>query len=230
MAVESMNPIPLEAARLPRPGGVRARGRARPAADPLPAVLPAPEDDHFLRAQVEALASADQAALGRLYDATVGRVYGVALRIVRQPDLAEEVVSEVYLQAWREAGRYDPGRGKVLAWLLIIARSRALDLLRRQDEAFSHPEPHQLVSEPSGENDNPQDLLGATRANRALREALEKLTPMQRQLLSLAFFRGYSHSEIVLHTGVPLGSVKTHIRRALGVLREMLGPQFDKAG
>ncbi|MBI3716355.1 MAG: sigma-70 family RNA polymerase sigma factor [Betaproteobacteria bacterium] len=202
------------------------RGRAAAKAKPPKAPLPV-EDDSRLAGWVEAIADADQAALACLYDATVGRVYGVALRIVRRPELAEEVVSDVYLQAWREAGRYDASRGKVLAWLMIIARSRALDFLRRQDEAFSHPDPHELGEEPFDPADNPHDLLAAARGNRALLLALETLTPIQRQLLALAFFQGLSHSEIVDHSGIPLGSVKTHIRRALGVLRERLGENFD---
>lgn len=165
----------------------------------------------------------DQAALATFYDLTVGRVYGVALRIVRHAELAEEVVSDVYLQVWRDAHRYDDTRGKVLGWLLVIARSRALDSLRRRDEAFSHPEPWELVSEPDASRQNPLDLLEATRAGTAVHAAMQKLNPLQRQLLSLAFFRGFSHSEIVEHSGIPLGSVKTHIRRALGVLRDALG-------
>ena len=185
------------------------------------------DDEQTLRDCMEAICRHDQAALARFYDLTVGRVYGVALRIVRHADLVEEVVSDVYMQIWRDAHRYDDARGKILGWLLVIARSRALDLLRRQDEAFSHPDPYDLVSEPAAGKQNPQDLLEATRAGSAVHAAMLKLNPLQRQLLSLAFFRGLSHSEIVECSGIPLGSVKTHIRRALAVLRESLGPEFD---
>jgi RNA polymerase sigma factor (sigma-70 family) len=191
---------------------------------PVPASLPpSGEDDNVLRGCLNEICEQDQAALGRFYDLTVSRVYGVALRIVRNDDMAEEVVSDVYMQVWRDAHRYDDSRGRVLGWLLIIARSRALDLLRRQDEAFSHPEPYDLVSEPDNGQKSAEDLLEAAQAGSALHAAMSELTPLQRQLLSLAFFRGLSHSEIVEHCGMPLGSVKTHIRRALGVLREVLG-------
>ena len=182
------------------------------------------DDDAALRTCLDGICRQDQSALGQFYDLTVGRVYGVALRIVRRAEMAEEVVSDVYMQVWRDAHRYDDARGKILGWLLIIARSRSLDLLRRQDEAFSHPEPWELVSEPEAGKQDPHDLLQATRVGTAVHAAMLKLNPLQRQLLSLAFFRGLSHSEIVEHTGIPLGSVKTHIRRALGVLRETLGP------
>jgi RNA polymerase sigma factor (sigma-70 family) len=182
--------------------------------------------DAVLCALVNDIAYDNQAALEKFYDATVSRVYGVAIRIVRTPELAEEVISDVYMQVWRDAARYDQSRGRVLGWLLIIARTRSLDLLRKQDEAFSHPNPHDLVSEPESQRDNPEDLLNAAQTNTKLYQALELLSPLQRQLLSLAFFRGLTHAEIVEHTALPLGSVKTHIRRALLVLRDKL--QIDE--
>lgn len=179
-------------------------------------------EDAELLACVDGIAGGDETALARLYDATVSRVYGVALRIVRQPESAEEVVTDVYMQVWKDAARYDASRGRVIAWLLIITRSRALDFLRRADEAFSHPEPLTLISEAEDNGGGPLDLLAATRDSGALQKALSVLTPIQRQLLSLAFFKGLSHSEIVEHAGIPLGSVKTHIRRALAELRKTL--------
>ena len=203
-------------------------GTTRVSTDEAPvAALPSGEDNGLYRQCLDGIVGRDRAALGRLYDLTVGRVYGVALRIVRHADRAEDVVSDVYMQVWRDSHRYDDSRGKVLAWLLIITRSRALDLLRRQDEAFSHPDPHELVSEAASRRDNPEDLLNAAQAGSALHSAMEKLAPTQRQILSLAFFRGLTHAEIVEHTGIPLGSVKTHIRRAIGVLRDVLGPEAD---
>ena len=181
------------------------------------------EKEEVLRECVLAISGHDQLALAKLYDLTVSRVYSVALRIVRHTHLAEEVVSDVYLQVWRDASRYDTARGRVLGWLLIISRSRALDILRRQDEAFSHPEPYDLIAEPESSEKTAHDLLEAAQVGTALQGAMKALTPLQRQLLSLAFFRGLSHTEIVEHSGIPLGSVKTHIRRALTLLREQLG-------
>ena len=181
------------------------------------------EKEAVLRECVLAISGHDQLALAKLYDLTVSRVYSVALRIVRHTHLAEEVVSDVYLQVWRDAPRYDTARGRVLGWLLTISRSRALDILRRQDEAFSHPEPYDLIAEPESGEKTAHDLLEAAQVGTALQAAMEALTPLQRQLLSLAFFRGLSHTEIVEHSGMALGSVKTHIRRALTVLREQLG-------
>ncbi|WP_395707765.1 RNA polymerase sigma factor, partial [Casimicrobium huifangae] len=203
--------------RIPKPG----------AASPAASVLPQGEDDSLLRTCLEGIRKREEAALARLYDLTVSRVYGVALRILRSADLAEEAVSDVYMQVWRDVARYDDSRGRVLAWLLIIARSRSLDLLRRQDEAFSHPDPYDLASEPEAGRGDPHDLLAATRDAATLHAALLSIHPLQRQLLSLAFFKGLSHSEIVDHTGIPLGSVKTHIRRALAVLRASMGADIQ---
>lgn len=225
--------IPVVAAPDSMPSGRRKNAsrpheatKARVATTNSPArdvALPPLEDDGVLCAYVTAISRLDQAALKCFYDLTVSRVYSVALRIVRHAHLAEEVVSDVYMQVWRDAARYDATRGRVLGWLLIIARSRALDLLRRQDEAFSHPEPYDLISEPESEQKSAHDLMTDTEAGNTLRAAIETLTPLQRQLLSLAFFRGLSHAEIVEHSGIPLGSVKTHIRRALALLRSELG-------
>lgn len=183
----------------------------------------ATEDELLLRC-LQRMIERDQAALGMLYDTTAARVHGVILRIVRRADLAEEVLADVYHQAWRECQRYDAARGKVIAWLLIIARSRALDALRRADEAFSHPDPTDLLTPDAVQSgdDDPLGLLEAARGNAALSEALAELSATQRQLIALAFFRGLSHAEIAAHTRLPLGSVKTHIRKALLQLRDLL--------
>ena len=170
-----------------------------------------------------AIAKGDEKALARFYDATVGRVYGLALRIVRHREAAEEVVEDVYMQVWQQASRYDVTRGKPLTWLLTICRSRALDYLRRDDEAIAHPEPETLIAEPYVENSDPQDILLTLEQNSRLYGVLQNLMPVQRQLLALAFFRGMTHQEIADHTKLPLGTVKSHVRKALDNMREQLG-------
>lgn len=233
-----MKPLDIPKVSTPAPPSKRAsrnNSAAKPVTKSHPSKparateLPTADNDTALRDYLDAISKHDQSALARFYDLTVSRVYSVALRIVRHVHLAEEVVSDVYMQVWRDSQRYDDSRGRVLGWLLIITRSRALDILRRQDEAFSHPEPYDLVSEPESEQKSAHDLLAAAQAGSALHEAMQSLTPLQRQLLSLAFFRGLSHSEIVEQSGIPLGSVKTHIRRALTALKSKLGTnmQFD---
>ena len=175
-----------------------------------------------------AIAEQDEGALAALYDATLSRVYGLALRITRKPEAAEEVVADVYLQVWRKATTYDAARGRALTWLLTICHSRALDQLRRKDEAEAHPEPETLRTDLANGDNDPLDLLQAFENQSAIYAALETLNPIQRQLIALAFFKGLSHQEAAEQSGLPLGTVKTHIRRALEQLRHAL--QIDFGG
>jgi len=197
-------------------GGLQSEaGRLAPAAD-----------ETMLRGWIGAVGRGDERALGSLYDATLGRVYGLALRITRNAQAAEEVAEDVYWQVWRQALRFDPARGNAMTWLLTIARSRALDSLRREDEADAHPEPETLIGAEIAQEGDPQDLLAASQRNRALHAALETLDALPRQLLALAFFRGLTHEEIAAQTALPLGTVKSHIRRALTALRGVLAPDI----
>lgn len=207
--------------------------------DRAPAPRLAEPDAEALAALIVRIARQDEHALGTLYDATVGRVYGLALRILRDEQGAEEVAEEVFFQVWRQAGRYDPARGRPLGWLLNLARSRALDQLRRRDEALSHPDPTTLHFDEAGggldlfdgrESHDPQDLLAATEARRGLQRALAALEPVPRQMVALAFFRGLTHEEIAACTELPLGTVKSHIRRSLTALRAALGPAYQPNG
>lgn len=170
---------------------------------------------------VVAIAHGDENALALFYDATISRVYGLAMRIVGVAQTAEEVAADVYFQAWREAGRYDAERASPLTWLLTICRSRALDALRRQDRAELQAEPespHDLAHDESG----PLELLLAIERNSRLHTVLEELAPLQRQLVALAFFRGLTHQEIADSSGIALGTVKTQIRNALIILQRAL--------
>jgi RNA polymerase sigma-70 factor (ECF subfamily) len=183
---------------------------------------PRAEEDRQLAALLRRIARHDESALAQLYDATLGKVYGLTLRIAGRPDAAEEIAADTYMQVWRDAGRYQPERGRVLAWLLTIARSRAIDAIRRRDEALSYPDPERLQTADAIAVDDPQDLLLQVERDSALHRALAELSALQRQLLALAFFRGLTHEEICVHTRLPLGSVKTHIRKAMALLRERL--------
>jgi RNA polymerase sigma factor (sigma-70 family) len=192
----------------------------------LTANLEAPSGQEKLEADCRRMLAAivrrDEAQFAAFYDATVSRVYGFALRITRQREAAEEVAEDVYLQVWQQAARFDAARGKVLTWLLTICRSRALDHLRRQDEADAHPDPELLREEIGEDGSDPQDILLALERDSKIHALLEELTPVQRQLIALAFFRGLTHQEIADHTAIPLGTVKTHVRRALEKLRPAL--------
>lgn len=177
-------------------------------------------DEASLQARIARIVRQDEHALAELYDALAGRVYGLALRITRQVQTAEEVTEDAFWQVWRQAPRFDPTRGSVLSWILTIARSRALDALRRRDPAEALDERYLADLEACS---NPQDLLQAVQQHHRLHAALAGLDALPRQLLALAFFRGLSHEEIACQMKLPLGTVKSHIRRALLRLRELLG-------
>lgn len=185
--------------------------------------LPAASDAQ-LAAWIEAVADHDERALAALYDATFSRVFGLVQRMLRNAALAEEVVEDTYFQVWRQALRFDPVRGKPLTWLLAMARSRAIDALRREAR-FQHDElADDEAAAAAGAAPPVDELLDLARHRSELHQALMRLGAQPRQLVSLAFFRGLSHEEIAEQTRLPLGTVKSQIRRALLSLRQLLGP------
>lgn len=175
-----------------------------------------------LRALVMRIAAQDQAALETLYDHSGARLYGLARRITADNGAAEEVVADTYWQIWQQAARYDAARGRVLAWMLTICRSRALDWRRRQDRAEIHPEPEMLRPDLYEDHNNPLDLMQAMQRDSRVHSALARLDAGARHLLGLAFFQGLSHQEIAAVTGMPLGSVKTILRKSMQVLKRDL--------
>lgn len=187
-----------------------------------PAKTPEPQQE-FLHPLLTRIATGDTGALAALYDATAARAYGVALRITRDASSAEEVVSDAYLQIWQTAARYDVARGPVIAWLLVICRSRALDNLRRRDDAELHPEPEQLRPDLHRDDSGPFDDFAALERSTRVHAAIALLDDKSKQLLALAFFQGLSHQEIADHTRLPLGSVKTVLRTAMQKLQGILG-------
>jgi len=194
------------------------------AAGPCERAAPAAAvSDKQLERWIDAIVDHDQRALCALYDATLSRVYGLVLRIVRSASLAEEVVEDTYFQVWRQAARFDPLRGRGTTWLLGMAHSRAIDAVRRE-RRFQH----QSLDTDAADtvlDDAPvgDDLLDAARHHEDLHRALLLLNAQPRQLVALAFFKGLSHEEIAAHTALPLGTVKSQIRRALITLRQVLG-------
>jgi RNA polymerase sigma-70 factor (ECF subfamily) len=178
--------------------------------------------DEELRQLVSRMARHEQQALERLYDLTVRRVYTIAVRIVRSPQLAEEVVEDAYWQAWREAHRYDATRGRVLTWLLTICRTRALDALRRREPAESYADIERFRDGEAAELAEPSAIIEAVERESAVRAALESLKPQARQLVSLAFFRGLTQQEIAETCGLPLGTVKATLFRAYQQMRACL--------
>ncbi|CAN5237380.1 MAG: sigma-70 family RNA polymerase sigma factor [Gemmatimonadetes bacterium] len=180
---------------------------------------------------VERVAARDERAFRRLYDATSPYLLGLLRQMLATGEMAEEVAQEVYVQVWRTAGRYDPGRGSAWTWLALLARSRAVDRMRADGsyrgalEGFTN-EPAASVSESAG--GNPERSAERSERGALVRRAMAELSPEQRSALSLAFFAGFSHSEIAERTNTPLGTVKTRIRTAMTRLRESLGPALER--
>lgn len=183
-----------------------------------------------LREWIAAVVRRDEAAFGKLYNATVNRAWSVAMRITRQAEAAEEVVEDCFWQVWREAERFDAARGRVLTWVLTICRSRALDYLRRKDIAEPMAEIETLRSAELAEDRDPLDILGATERASAVHRALEQLKPRERQLIALAFFRGLTHQEIADACAMPIGTVKTIMHKAFKQMQTILGGEDWELG
>lgn len=176
-----------------------------------------------LHAFIMGMIKHDEQSLEGLYAATFQQVYSLAIRITQRHEYAEEVITDTYWQAWQEAARYESGKGPVQAWLMVICRSRALDLLRR---VKGHQQ-NELVLEQDAEfgsdDRQPVDLLLEVEQAGQLHDALAELKPIERQMIALAFFKGLTHTELSEQLQIPLGSVKTTIRRAQAALRSKLG-------
>ena len=176
-------------------------------------------------AQLIALtAQGDQAALATFYDRTSPQVFGLALKILNNREAAEEVTLDVYTQVWRQAHTYDRTRGTPGAWLMMLARTRAIDRFRAG--AVEHGRIESLDAVElfiSGDDTPEQDVEGLER-RRYVQQALEVLTAEQRQAIALAYFYGLSQSEIAEKLQLPLGTVKTRIRLGMMKLREALAP------
>src|SRR4030095_1649262 len=181
-----------------------ALARLQPAAE-----SPA-EDESCLRR----IASGDQAAAAGLYDRHARPLYSLILRIVGNETEAEDVLQDVFAQAFRQAARYDPRRGAVAAWLLTIARSRAIDRLRARRTRIEAPggEMQTLDEMPDAQPDAASTMLDEERS-RLVRQALGELPMLQRMAIELAYYEGLSHSEIAERLEQPLGTGKTRTPR-----------------
>jgi RNA polymerase sigma-70 factor (ECF subfamily) len=179
---------------------------------------PAAGDD---RDAVSRMIDGDAEGLTALYERHGRLVYSLALRIVRDQGDAEDVTQDVFVQAWRQADRFDMRRGNVVAWLLTVTRTRAIDLLRRRRV---RPQPADTTAVGDISDAAPQQdvQLASTERARAIRAALESLPLLQRLAIELAFFDGLTHTEIAEQLEIPLGTVKTRVRQGLQRLRDML--------
>jgi RNA polymerase sigma-70 factor (ECF subfamily) len=167
------------------------------------------------------MAAGDASALSRVYEQTVAQIFAIARGMLRCKEDAEEVVCDVYTHAWQRANTYDSSRGTVMAWLAVMARNRAVDRLRQRRDALSLDDDRHaaLAASLVGEALGPEQMLTQFQSGSAVHRALQSLSAQRRVLLGLAFFQGLTHQEISDSTGMPLGTVKSHLRRALAALQ-----------
>lgn len=171
-------------------------------------------------ALIERVASRDPQAFAELYDRHTRAVFSLALRVLGDQGDAEDVVQDVFEQAWRQAERFDPARGQPIAWLLNITRSRAIDRLRRR--RLDVPAPDGALSTLVADGPGPDALASASVDARALRSALASLPWTQRLPIELAYFEGLSQTEIAQRLEEPVGTIKTRVRLGLLKLRDVL--------
>lgn len=182
------------------------------------------EQDAAWRGYVGRMAAGDQSGLAALYDESSRLVYSMVLRIVRRTEDAEEVTLDVFTQVWKTAASYDASRGSVAAWLVMLARSRAIDRIRARASRDENELPLPDVFDPPTTRPTPERETQEAQRRRRVVAALSTLSADQRELLQLAFFAGLTHSELAARLNQPLGTVKTRIRTGMMKLREQLEP------
>ncbi len=181
------------------------------------------DEDAALLARIVAR---DEAAVEALYARYSGPLYSLAYRVTGAERFAQDVVQETFVAAWRDAARFDPARGAVGPWLFSLARHKAIDLVRREQNVRKRTAEVDLEFE-QAEDDVDNEAWMRIRRDR-VRDAIAELTPVQREALELAFFRGLTHVEVSEQLGIPLGTAKTRIRSALLRLRDVLGDSVSE--
>lgn len=170
---------------------------------------------------IQRMAFRDADALDAFYERYNRLAFSLVLRIVGNRADAEEVLMEVFWQIWQQSPQYDSSRGKPVAWLLTIARTRAIDCLRSSNRRHTKNEQFELENVPAAYSTQPEQFVAFDIRN-AVHEALEMLSEPQRTPLKMAYFQGMSHTEIATALGQPLGTVKDRIRTGMGHLRKRL--------
>ncbi|MER5640178.1 sigma-70 family RNA polymerase sigma factor [Kitasatospora sp. NPDC002227] len=175
-----------------------------------------------LKELVAKVAFGDHDAFGRLYDAVAGPVFGLVRRVLRDSAQSEEVTQEVMLELWRTAARYRPDRGEVLPWVLTMAHRRAVDRVRSAQAAADRDQLAAARSHTPVFDETAEQAEGRLEREQ-VRRCLRTLTELQRESVTLAYYRGYSYREVADMLGAPLGTVKTRMRDGLIRLRDCLG-------
>lgn len=183
---------------------------------------PNPSDEYSLL--LDRIREGDETALAEFYDRTSPIVFGIAMRVLGDAHHAEDATIDVYLQVWRDAHRFEPARSTALTWLSVMARSRSIDRLRsternRKREAPIDPD---QFGDRFSDSHTPLEHVALRERRERVREGLKALGKLDRQVLEFAYFAGLTHTEISGRLQLPLGTVKTRIRRAMTALRRFL--------
>jgi RNA polymerase sigma factor (sigma-70 family) len=170
------------------------------------------QDELILR-----LKQQDRTVISQLYDMYSGALYGVVLRIVQSPELAQQVLQDTFLKVWRNSASYDASKGRLFTWMLNIARNTAIDATRtahfRNQQKTENTD--MLVYKPGSETLNPDHL--------DVRKVVDTLDEKYKSLIDLIYFKGYTQEEVAEETGIPIGTVKTRLRYAMNELRKVFG-------
>lgn len=179
-------------------------------------------DRDHLAGLLRSVAKGDDAAFTEVYDTTAPRIHGLVLRVLRNPAQAEEVTQEIYLEIWRSASRFDPGRGSPLAWMMTMAHRRAVDRVRSSQSATTRDE-HWEARTREVHFDTTAEAATTRLEAQRVRSALGGLTDTQREAITLSYLGGYTHREVASLLDLPLGTAKTRIRDGLIRLRDQMG-------
>ena len=170
---------------------------------------------------IAAIAEGDEAAFERLYVATRAKLFGVVVRILRRPDLAEEVIQEIYVKIWKSAGQFNPALASPITWMTSIARNRAIDVVRKRSELSLEDAP--AAMEVAADSPDPLARREMTEELKRLLECIGRLEPDRQKLVLLAYYNGWSREQLATKFEAPVNTVKTWLRRSLLDIRECLG-------
>jgi RNA polymerase sigma-70 factor, ECF subfamily len=187
-------------------------------------LVPAPEidDDLSIESLLRAVAEGDRGAFAEIYDRISSRVLGLVIRLLRDRAQSEEVMQEVFLEIWQQAGKFDANRGSGMAWVLTMAHRRAIDRIRASQK--SHERDLRIgIRDMERDFDSVSESVEIRIENERVKRSMSRLTPLQREAVILAYYGGYSHSEMAQILGIPLGTVKTRLRDGMIRLRDELG-------
>jgi RNA polymerase sigma-70 factor, ECF subfamily len=171
---------------------------------------------------LQRVADGDRAAFSELYDRLASRVFGLVKRLLRDPAQSEEVTQEVFLEIWQNAARYEAARGSATSWILTMTHRRAVDRIRASQASRDRDE-RIGIRDLEREFDSVAEGVEITMENERVKQAMRRLTELQRQAVTLAYYGGYSHSEVAEMLHIPVGTVKTRLRDGMIRLRDELG-------